>query len=147
MCFAGLEIGQADLLDAQGNAFSCAVSTASATALTCTVPDAPAARYQLRIFTASGYASSSPTLTLAPRLTSVSPAAGSLAGGLSVTLQATAAPFDSAAPSNNQVFVGGLPCKVQNVTATQLSCETPRVVGVVPTVVRIIADLLKSTPL
>ena len=119
-----------------GQAYPCAVTSAAAAALTCTAPAAPAGAYSLRISTALGYADSSPTVSMPPRITAVSPPAGSLAGGLAVTLTATGAPFDAENMENNRVFLAGLPCEVTSVAATSLTCTSPSVVGVVPTVVR-----------
>lgn len=133
---AGLDGSTADLVDGQGESYPCKTLAVSASALTCTVPDAPAGLYQLRVTSPSGYANFRPILKMAPQLTSVSPAAGSLAGGLTVTLQASGAPFDTDDVANNRVLIGNLPCDVQSVTATQLTCTTPRAVGVVPTLVR-----------
>jgi hypothetical protein len=120
-----------------GTATACPVESTSNISLSCTVPYVPAGVLTLRVMTATGYAVSDVVLSNTPQLTSVTPAVGSLAGGLEVTLQAFGAPFHTDNVAQNQVTVGGLPCEVQAVAEGELKCITGRAIGVVPTKVHL----------
>ena len=134
-CLAGLSGATAEVVAADGTATSCTVTANTDSALTCTMPSLPAGTYQLRVVASGGYANPLVALRNAPRIASVTPPAGSLAGGQVVRIQTSGVPL--ATDSNaTQVSIGGLPCEVQSVAADSVTCKTTRAFGAIPTTVR-----------
>ena len=117
--------------DVAAGAVGCNVTLASATSLTCTVLNAVAGTYALRVVVLDGArgaalpaanASALPTVTYTGRVAAIDPPRGSTAGGTALVVSGTGF-FPAAA--NNTVLVGGQPCAVEQASTTRLVCRTP----------------------
>ena len=103
---------------------TCQILEWDTSAITCTAPVLPAGTYPIQVNVAGmGNASglSGLTLSYALKVTSVSPANGSVYGGTVVTVQGIGF---SANPGDNLVTVAGLSCKAISSSSQQLQCVT-----------------------
>jgi IPT/TIG domain len=101
------------------------------------MPTLPAGSYQLRVVTTGGYADRTIPLQNAPRIISLTPPAGSLAGGQVVTIATEGAPLQTGEGAQNSVMINRVPCAMQSVSEDSITCETGRVFGIIPTTVRL----------
>ena len=111
----------------------CNVTGASASAINCTLPNAPAGQLALSLTVAGGRGRARLSPSLPPSAasllfsllcTSLSPASGSMAGGTLLTLTGSGFPLLSATAN---VSVGGLPCAIASATSMStagLTCTT-----------------------
>ena len=127
--------GSADADSANGQgSYGDADTTSSGTEVHCRMPAAAAGSYQVRVATAAGFAHPMLQVLNAPRIVSVVPPAGSLAGGQVVTVATASVPL-ATAEGQTQVKVNGLPCEVLNVQEDSVTCRTHRAFAALPTTV------------
>ncbi|KAG2491954.1 hypothetical protein HYH03_009686 [Edaphochlamys debaryana] len=116
----------------------CANLSYASGSLTCTVPYLPAGAYNFLLKKANGELSvdalSSGVFTYYTTITAIANNAGSLAGGMPLTLTAAGAGFGVAAnvnASGNVVSIAGLPCLLLSANVSTLTCRTPGLNGYV----------------
>jgi hypothetical protein len=100
---------------------NCPVTSASGSTITCTAAAKAAGTYDIVVTnfdSQAGTLAGAYTYQVAPTISSVSPAAGPLAGGTSMTLTGTGFLVGAT------VSVGGAACSVTSVTSTSLVCTT-----------------------
>ncbi|KAG2496270.1 hypothetical protein HYH03_005503 [Edaphochlamys debaryana] len=114
---------------------------ASGGAVTCTLPDLPSGVYNFLLKKANGELSvdalNSGVFTYYTTITALANNAGSLAGGLPLTLTAGGAGFALGGPNTttnttaNMVTIAGLPCPVLTADLYKLTCRSPPINGYV----------------
>ena len=152
----GLPSAAADATVTIGKA-TCAIDTISSTSITCTIGDGAAGQFDVVVLVAGGVGTATTTaqFTLQQVITSIAPAAGSVAGGTLLTITGTGfqgetgdAVFLSA---NAASTAAADACVVQSATHTQIICRTqagPSFVArrALRTAGAVARDLLSTTP-
>jgi len=105
----------------------CVATAATATSVTCTLENGPAGDFDISLWVQSrGKASGSVTFTLSLAVDSFSPTSGSVGGGTTLTILGTGFPNTMAEWDNNEIAVGGSPCKITETSYTEVTCITPK---------------------
>ncbi|GAQ89759.1 hypothetical protein KFL_005590010 [Klebsormidium nitens] len=98
--------------------------------ITCRVPGLPVGKYPVSAKVPGiGFAVGMFTYTYAANVSAAGPLSGSLEGGQVLTLQGIG--FNDTNPEENRVFLGPLSCAVTTVTASEIQCVAPQMLGLV----------------
>jgi len=126
-----------------GRPASCNLTSATPTAVTCSVMAVPAGPYVVRVVVGkgrgratlgAGLGAAGATVTYQLRADAVAPAAASsLAGGLRLAITGSGFAGDAASLAAMTVTVGGRPCPVLASTPTEAACATPSFLDAPPT--------------
>ncbi|XP_043232444.1 fibrocystin-L-like [Amphibalanus amphitrite] len=109
---------------------ACPASAAAGSELTCTVKALQAGRYTVAVTVSdTGLASGSGEVSVAPRLSSVSPSEGSRRGGTVLTVRGQRLPPSVAGWRDGRVTVGTADCEVTESSSTAASCRIRGDVG------------------
>lgn len=133
MCaHAGLQGASVELLGTNGALTECPGTSGNNTHVQCTIPTMTAGSYRVRVLAPSGYGHPALQVLNAPRIVSVEPPAGSLAGGQVVTVTTANVPL-ATVDGQTRVRVNGLPCQVISVEEGSVKCMTQRAFAALPT--------------